>query len=537
MTTMNNLKSWWSGIGLQWKLQLLIQGAVLLLLLGAQQWLSHELEHRFLTAAERRTLDVADGAINGLNTLMDVKVDGKDVISDPKARERFITQIGVSDGLRELRIVRGKGTTDEFGEGLPQERPVDEMDRQVLASGQTQVKLTTGADPSFRAVIPFIAMKEFRTSKCLRCHGVNEGTPLGAASVTVDISKDLASIAAINFWMWVGQALLQVLLFGVIATVVRRSLRQLGAEPDEAAGVARCVAQGDLSQHFDLKRGDDHSLMAQLKTMQGSLARVVGSVRERAEGVASASAQIAQGNSDLSSRTDQQASALQQTTVSMRTLGEQVKLNAGHARQASEMACATSSVAVKGGEVVGQVVETMKGINDASHRIADIIGVIDGIAFQTNILALNAAVEAARAGEHGRGFAVVAAEVRSLAGRSSAAAKEIKDLIGASVQRVDRGTALVDQAGSTIRDLVHGIQRVATLIGEISEASVEQSRGVEQVGQAICQMDAVTHQNAALVQEMAAAADSLSVQAQDLVLSVSVFKLGCDAQPASSVAG
>jgi methyl-accepting chemotaxis protein len=529
---MNGIESRWNKVGLQWKLQLLIQGALLVLLLAAQHWLSHELEHRFLKAAEQRTMDVADGAINGLNTLMDVQVDGKDVISDPKARARFIGQIGVSDGLRELRIVRGKGTVDEFGEGLPQERPVDEMDRQVLASGKAQVKLTTEGEPTFRAVIPFIAMKEFRTSKCLGCHGVNEGTPLGAASVTVDIRKDLASIAAINRWMWLGQAALQVLLFLVIGTVVRRVLRQLGAEPGEAADLARGVAQGDLSLRFELKRGDDHSLMAQLKSMQGSLARVVGSVRQRAEGVATASEQIAQGNSDLSSRTDQQASALEQTTVSMQALGEQVRLNADHARRASEMAVATSSVAVKGSEVVGQVVDTMKGINDASHRIADIIGVIDGIAFQTNILALNAAVEAARAGEHGRGFAVVAAEVRSLAGRSSSAAREIKDLIGASVQRVDRGTALVDQAGSTIRDMVQGIQRVAQLIGDISEASLAQSRGVEQVGLAISQMDAVTHQNATLVQEMAAAADSLSVQAQDLVLSVSVFKLGCEAQPA-----
>ncbi|MBI5256208.1 MAG: hypothetical protein HY855_06905 [Burkholderiales bacterium] len=384
----------------------------------------------------------------------------------------------------------------------------------------------TQGQATLRAVIPFIAMKEFRSSRCLSCHAVPEGAVLGAASVTVEIHEDLAAIASFKRWMWVGQAGLQVALFFVIGWVVRHSLHQLGAEPHEAASLARGVARGDLSLQVRIAQGDEHSLMAQLKSMQQSLARVVGSVRLRAEGVASASVQIAQGNNDLSGRTDQQASALEQTTVSMQALGDQVRRNAEHAAQANALATSTSSVAVQGQAVVSQVVHTMKGINDASHRIADIIGVIDGIAFQTNLLALNAAVEAARAGEHGRGFAVVAAEVRSLAGRSSVAAREIKDLIGASVQRVDQGTALVDQAGATIQEMVNGIQRVAQIMGEISAASVEQSRGVEQVGQAISQMDAVTQQNATLVQQMAAAADSLREQALALVQSVSVFKLG-----------
>jgi methyl-accepting chemotaxis protein-1 (serine sensor receptor) len=314
---------------------------------------------------------------------------------------------------------------------------------------------------------------------------------------------------------------------GVIAgTFVSRSiLRQLGGEPTTATELAHSVAAGDLSTHIDLKPGDTGSLLAQLETMRTSLAGVVGNVRQNSESVATASAQIAQGNSDLSSRTEQQASALEETAASMEQLSATVKLNADNARLSERLAQTASSVAVRGGEVVGQVVTTMKDINDSSKRIADIIGVIDGIAFQTNILALNAAVEAARAGEQGRGFAVVATEVRSLAGRSAEAAREIKSLISASVERVEQGTALVDQAGSTMIEVVAAIQRVAGIVGQISAASAEQSAGVAQVGEAIGQMDRATQQNAALVEESAAAAESLRQQAGQLVQAVAVFRL------------
>ena len=521
---MNAVLGWWGRLGLQAKLQLLIQGALIAILLSAQYWVVHKFERRTLHAAEVRAIGVGDGAINGLNTLMDVRVGGQDFIEDPAARARFIKQTGISEGLNELRIVRGKGTTDEFGPGLPQEQPVDEMDREVLDSGKTQFKIDTEAG-SLRAVIPFIAMKEFRTSKCLRCHGVDEGTVLGAASVTLDIRDDLEEVSKFNRLVWIGQAALQSVLFFIVAFIVRRLLRQLGAEPAQAADVARRVASGELDRRIDLRAGDTHSLMAQLKTMQDSLGRVVGSVRQRADSVATASIQIAHGNSDLSARTEQQASALQQTAASMEALGSQVRQNAGSANRANQLAHEASAVAAKGGEAVGQVVETMKGINEASHKISDIISVIDAIAFQTNILALNAAVEAARAGDHGRGFAVVASEVRSLAGRSAVAAKEIKDLITASVQRVETGTQQVDQAGQTIAEMVDSIQRVTEIMAEISAASSSQSEGVLQVGEAISQMDQVTQQNAALVEQMAAAADSLKSQAQELVQTVAVFKL------------
>jgi methyl-accepting chemotaxis protein len=326
--------------------------------------------------------------------------------------------------------------------------------------------------------------------------------------------------------LMVSIGLLVVLSATVLGWLVTRSItRQLGGEPAAAADLARSVAQGDLTVRIDLKAGDTTSVMAQLKAMQGSLVKVVGDVRGNAESVATASSQIAQGNLDLSQRTEQQASALQQTAATMEELGTTVKQNADNAQQANQLAQAASGVAIKGGEVVGQVVQTMKGISESSKKISDIIGTIDGIAFQTNILALNAAVEAARAGEQGRGFAVVASEVRSLAQRSAEAAKEIKSLIGASVERVEQGTTLVDQAGQTIGEVVASIRRVTDIMGEISAASTEQSSGVAQVGQAVSQMDQVTQQNAALVEESAAAAESLKSQAGTLVQAVSVFKL------------
>jgi methyl-accepting chemotaxis protein len=321
--------------------------------------------------------------------------------------------------------------------------------------------------------------------------------------------------------------LLALALAAVIGTLITRSLlKELGGEPTDAADLARAVAQGDFSRSVAVKAGDSSSLMASLATMQGNLAQVVTTVRHGSEGVATASAEIAQGNHDLSARTESQASALEQTAASMEELGSTVKQNADNAKQANQLAQSASSVAVKGGEVVGQVVETMKGINESSRKIADIISVIDGIAFQTNILALNAAVEAARAGEQGRGFAVVASEVRSLAGRSADAAKEIKTLINDSVERVAQGTTLVDQAGVTMSEVVSSIRRVTDIMGEISAASSEQSSGVNQVGEAVTQMDQATQQNAALVEEMAAAASSLKSQAHELVQAVAFFKLG-----------
>ena len=333
----------------------------------------------------------------------------------------------------------------------------------------------------------------------------------------------------------IGLGVAALLMAAALGWLITRSLlRELGGEPRTAADVARAVAGGDFTQPIAVKDGDTTSLMAQLAAMKDGLAQVVSQVRRGSESVAMASSEIAQGNQDLSARTESQASALEETAASMEQLGATVRQNADSAGQANALARSASDVAVRGGEVVGQVVQTMKGINESSQRIADIIGVIDGIAFQTNILALNAAVEAARAGEQGRGFAVVASEVRSLAGRSAEAAKEIKQLISASVERVEQGSAMADQAGKTMTEVVQSIRRVTDLMGEINAASSEQASGVAQVGEAVTQMDQATQQNAALVEEMAAAAGSLSSQAQELVQAVAVFKLDASQSGASA---
>ena len=328
----------------------------------------------------------------------------------------------------------------------------------------------------------------------------------------------------------VGSAL--ALLLGSLSAIVLG--RSITTPLQHAVRSARAIAEGDLTQAIHSSGRDEAAeLLQALQTMQANLVSMIGNVRQGTDSIATASSQIASGNNDLSARTEQQASALQQTAASMEQLTSAVRQNADNARQANQLAVSASSVAVQGGAVVSQVVDTMGAINASSRKIADIISVIDGIAFQTNILALNAAVEAARAGEQGRGFAVVASEVRSLAGRSAAAAKEIKELIDESASKVSAGTALVGEAGKTMDNVVASIQRVTDIMGEITAASQEQTSGIEQVNQAVIQMDQVTQQNAALVEEAAAAAQSLQEQASGLARTVSAFKL----QPGSGSGG
>ena len=317
------------------------------------------------------------------------------------------------------------------------------------------------------------------------------------------------------------------MLAGIAAAVAitRSILKQLGGEPDYAAQIASQIAAGDLAAVIETKVGDETSLLAEMKTMRDSLVNIVGQVRTGTDTIATASSEIATGNLDLSNRTEQQASSLEKTTSSMRELTTTVKQNADNAREANQLAVSASEVARQGGVVVTQVVETMSSINESSKKIVDIISVIDGIAFQTNILALNAAVEAARAGEQGRGFAVVASEVRNLAQRSAAAAKEIKTLIGISVEKVEIGTKLVGQAGVTIDEVVSSVKHVTDIIAEISAASQEQSSDIEAINRSVIEMDGMTQQNAALVEEAAAAAQSLQDQAAELAKVVSIFKL------------
>ena len=420
-----------------------------------------------------------------------------------KARPLFVREDGKRKFVETDRLWQTYKQTAEKMYGVAQASALsDSVDVAVYLFGD-YAKASNAVDDAMTALAEFKA--ENARSTALEVTEIYES---GRAMMLLLVALSVAVGLACGYWL------------------SRSVTRQLGTEPEVAADLARRVAEGDLSTPISLRAGDTVSVMAALSTMQAALSAVVANVRGNAESVATASSQIAQGNVDLSQRTEEQASALQQTAATMDQLTSTVRNNADSAKQANQLALGACNVATRGGEVVAQVVDTMKGINDSSKRIADIIAVIDGIAFQTNILALNAAVEAARAGEQGRGFAVGAAEVRSLAQRSADAAKEIKTLITRSVEQVENGSALVDQAGGSMTEIVGAIQRVTDIVAEISAASVEQSAGVSQVGQAVSQMDQVTQQNAALVEESAAAAESLRQQAEQLVGIVSVFKLG-----------
>nr|WP_036237704.1 methyl-accepting chemotaxis protein [Massilia sp. JS1662] len=369
---------------------------------------------------------------------------------------------------------------------------------------------------------------------------------LASVNRLIDLEEKLNNDAAAqaralshSFFAWMLAILAIAAAAGAAAAwfISHGLLRQLGGQPDYAVGIAGAIAAGDLSVPIETRADDRSSLLYAMKGMRDSLVNIVSQVRAGTLTIANASTEIAAGNQDLSERSERQAGTLEETASSMEELTGTVRQNADNARQANTLAESASSVAQRGGAVVAQVVQTMASINDSSKQIAEIISVIDGIAFQTNILALNAAVEAARAGEQGRGFAVVAGEVRSLAQRSAAAAKEIKTLISDSVAKVDDGAKLVDEAGSTMEEIVTSVKRVTDIMGEISLASQEQSAGIEQVNRAIGQMDEATQQNAALVEQAGAAASALQDEAANLARLVSIFKLDTQAaRPSASLA-
>jgi methyl-accepting chemotaxis protein len=346
----------------------------------------------------------------------------------------------------------------------------------------------------------------------------NKKTEAEEINAKNEISKDEMIMLGIFTLALAASSLLLML-------IARGLTKQLGGEPGYAAAVAGKIAEGDLSVDILLKENDKESLLYAIQAMRNNLSAIVTQVRSGTEAINSASSEISSGNSDLSSRTEHQASSLEETAASMEEITVTVKQNTEHAEMANKMAVQTTQIAVKGGSVVSEVIDTIRSINDSSRKIVEIIAVIDGIAFQTNILALNAAVEAARAGEQGRGFAVVATEVRTLAHRSAIAAKEIKFLIDDSVEKVNNGTKLADEAGKTMQEVVDSVKKVTEMINEITVASKEQESGILQINEAISQMDAVTQQNAALVEEAGAAADSLQEQSEKLSETIGVFKI------------
>ena len=492
----------------------------LMALLGAAALIGlSAIQHDFADVMEHKYPNVVvAGDIRAVNNEVSQAIRNLFIMSDPddiKAQYDVIAGSSkrTSENIDRLRTAivsdTGKAALAKLEQARAEYRkPRDRVIELLKASRTEEAKIALLLDLRPKQVAYMASLEELVKSQD------NLMTQAGAdaKSVVTRTHVQITTLLAVAFVLSVGLAL----------WLIRSITRPL----DEAVTVARHVAAGNLAQGFN---GDQHTetgqLLLALEEMRVRLAHIVGDVRGNAEGVASASAQISQGNSDLSSRTEQQASALQQTAASMEQLGATVRQNADNAKQADQLARGASTVAVQGGEVVSQVVDTMRGINDSSKKVADIVSVIDSIAFQTNILALNAAVEAARAGEQGRGFAVVATEVRGLAQRSASAAKEIKTLINASVERVEQGSQLADRAGVTMREVVASIQRVTDIVAEISAASSEQSSGVTQIGDAVSQMDQTTQQNAALVEESAAAAESLKNQAHRLVDTVAVFKL------------
>lgn len=701
------------GIGLRLKLQLLVQGLLVVVLGTAQYLVGNHFEHRIMDGARARALEIADGAINGLNTLMITRVGDADVISDPQARARYIRRIGISEKIRELRVVRGAPLDAEYPGGLPQEQPVDEIDRRVLAGGQPEFLLETRSDGDavVRAVVPFVAQREFRGNKCLSCHAVPEGTVLGAVSVTTDVREEVAALRAVHRDLWIGQVIAQVLCAIALYLIGHGIVRHLGGEPRVAVKVARRIAEGDLSTEIRTRTGDEASLMASMKTMQrelravvaeiastveraaagdftarlelqgkkgfareiathlnalnanllaqvggnpaeavraaasiaagdldctvavrpgdtasilaamarmrenlgrviaeihavvdaasqgdfggrvalageqgysrtlaellnrlceltgrsledvigtaqaiadGDLSRtierdypgrfgqlrdainatvlqlrtMVGRIQHASAEIGRAAAEISAGNEELAGRTERQAASLEETVRAMDALGSTVRGNAERARQADGVAQASNAAATRSGAAVDNASATMTGIRDSSRKIGEIVGLIEDIAFQTNILALNAAIEAARAGEHGAGFAVVAHEVRRLAERSSSAAHEIGTLIGASSASVAQGTAAAAQAGESMKDVVSNFREVAALVTGITEASHEQAGGIAQVAQAIAQLDEFTRSNRELVDAAALSSRSLDDQARALVEASGAFRLG-----------
>ena len=494
-----------------------IGAALLVVWTGVIIWQGHVTRQAALDQATDFSSSMHDATMAGLTGMM--------VTGTVAQRDVFLDQVKQLGSIRDVRVLRGEAVIKTFGAGTEKDdaKP-DALEQKVLQSGKEVTLIESDSKGEYlRAVRPALALKNSLGKDCTTCHQVPEGSVLGVVSMKVSLDKVNASLADQRL-----KSILAALITCIpVLMLIYPFIRRVVTQPLEyCVKVARGIAQGDLTQRVDVRSNNEMGELQQaLKDMNGSLEGIVRQVRVGTNTIFSASSDIASGNLDLSNRTEMQASSLENTAASMAAVTSAVNKNAEHARRANQLAQSASDVAIRGGSVVSGVIDTMASINESSKRIVDIIAVIDGIAFQTNILALNAAVEAARAGEQGRGFAVVAAEVRSLAKRSADAAQEIKSLIGDSVTKVDAGSSLVQRAGSTMNDIVDSIRHVTDIMGEIAAASADQTSGIERVGSAIDEMNQVTQQNAALVEQAAAAAQSLQDQAEHLEQVVSAFKV------------
>jgi methyl-accepting chemotaxis protein len=552
---MNGVSNWWDKLGLQLKLQILIQGFLIVILVAAQQWILYQFEHQVLNAAEERAKTVADGAINGLNTLMVTKAGDSEVISNKQSRLFFLQKMGASEGVKEMRVIRAKQLDTEFPEGLPQEYPVDEMDRSVLAKGVAESKLLKleNGDTALRTVAPFIGRKNFRTIDCLKCHGVDEGAVLGAASVTIDVKDDMATIKRINTLIWIGQGILQVLMFFVVGMIVRRLLSQLGGEPVYVIDIVHQIAKGDLSREIVTRNNDSNSLLAAMKGMQAGLRNIIGGtlrsadmLTQAAHKVAASSHQVQKASERQSDAASSVAAAVEEMTVCIGQISENAAVAQKHASE-------TGNLAQEGSNVVQKVVVEMDNISEAvttsstvitslgeqSRQISNIVKVIKEIADQTNLLALNAAIEAARAGEQGRGFAVVADEVRKLAERTTLSTQEIASMIQAiqggtndavegmsrGSTRVNEGVQMVGRAGSSMENIQGGVQKVLAAVGDISSSLREQSSTSNLIAKNVEEIARMTEETSVIINEVSASADQLEQLATSLKDSVGQFKL------------
>ena len=468
-----------------------------------------------IAQAEAFSQTVNQMTMAGLTSLMITDVMDK--------RATFLDQIRNSNDVQDLRVFRRGTVIDQYGKGEGTESRISAEEKAVMESGRPYLEVNE-RDATLRAIYPVRNSANFLGKNCMKCHDGPAGSVLGAVSMRVSIAKAQGDLRAFLWQIAAAAVVLSVPVLVAIFLIVRRYVvRPLGGEPEEVTRIARTIATGKLGGHLPVRGGDTTSIMAAMERMREQLSSLVRQIHDSTGVIVGGVEEVARGTEDLSQRTEEQASSLEETASAMEQLTGTVARNAENAERANQLAGGAASVAEQGGERIAQVVRTMGTIRDSSRKVADIVDVIDGIAFQTNILALNAAVEAARAGREGRGFAVVASEVRMLAQRTSVAAKEIGALIADAVQRVEGGTVLVDDAGRTMQEIVASVKGVTELMSEIAAASREQSAGIGEVNKAIVQMDQVTQQNAQLVEETAAASESLRRQMETMAAAVATF--------------